>query len=134
MRLLRRMLDDLQPLFTKGGRYEKLSALFEIIDTVLYTPGNVTPGAPHARDGIDLKRLMIMVVFAATPVALFAIWNTGYQANPPGCRCQSAGRGRARTTGMSADFRFDPVRAQGRRLGQLSGTLSQPGFGNPRRR
>ena len=81
MRVLRRMLDDLQPLFAKGGRYEKFSALFEIVDTVLYTPGNVTPGAPHARDGIDLKRLMIMVVFAATPVALFAIWNTGYQAN-----------------------------------------------------
>ena len=81
MRLLRRMLDDLHPLFAKGGRYEKFSALFEIFDTVLFTPGNVTRGAPHVRDGIDLKRLMIMVVFAATPVALFAIWNTGYQAN-----------------------------------------------------
>ena len=81
MRILRRMLDDLHPLFVKGGRYEKFSALFEIVDTLLFTPGNVTRGAPHARDGIDLKRLMIMVVFAATPVALFAIWNTGYQAN-----------------------------------------------------
>lgn len=81
MRILRRMLDDLHPLFVKGGRYEKFSALFEIVDTMLFTPGNVTRGAPHARDGIDLKRLMIMVVFAATPVALFAVWNTGYQAN-----------------------------------------------------
>ncbi|MGB5277124.1 MAG: NADH:ubiquinone reductase (Na(+)-transporting) subunit B [Gammaproteobacteria bacterium] len=81
MRSLREYLDNIEPLFTKGGRLEKLSALYEIIDTVLYTPGNVTRGAPHVRDGIDLKRLMIMVVFAATPVALFGMWNTGFQAN-----------------------------------------------------
>lgn len=81
MRSLRRYLDDIHPLFAKGGRFEKLAAVYEILDTVLYTPGEVTRGAPHVRDGIDLKRLMIMVVFAATPVALFGMWNTGYQAN-----------------------------------------------------
>jgi len=81
MRSLRHFLDDLEPLFAKGGRFEKFAAVYEIMDTMLYTPGTVTRGAPHARDGIDLKRLMIMVVFAATPVALFAMWNTGFQAN-----------------------------------------------------
>jgi len=81
MRSLRRFMDGLHPLFAKGGRYEKFSALYEIIDTVLYTPGTVTRGAPHARDGIDLKRLMIIVVLAAGPLTLFAIWNTGFQAN-----------------------------------------------------
>jgi len=81
MRALRRYMDYIQPFFDKGGRLEKFSALYEIIDTVLYTPGTVTRGAPHVRDGIDLKRLMIIVVFAATPVALFAMWNTGFQAN-----------------------------------------------------
>ncbi len=81
MRSLRRFLDDLYPLFAKGGQYERFSAVYEIVDTVLYTPGNVVRGAPHARDGIDLKRLMIIVVFAVTPAALFGIWNAGYQAN-----------------------------------------------------
>ena len=81
MRSLRHFLDNIEPLFAKGGRLEKFSALYEIFDTVLYTPGIVTRGAPHVRDGIDLKRLMITVVFAATPVALFCMWNTGFQAN-----------------------------------------------------
>ena len=81
MRSLRDYLDSMQPLFDKGGRFEKFSALYEIFDSLLYTPGIVTRGAPHVRDGIDLKRLMIMVVFAATPVALFCMWNTGFQAN-----------------------------------------------------
>ena len=81
MRWMRRFMDGLQPLFTKGGRFEKYSAVFEMIDTGLFTPGEVTRGAPHARDGIDLKRLMIIVVFAVTPVAIFGIWNVGYQAN-----------------------------------------------------
>ena len=81
MRSLRQFLDSVEPLFAKGGRLEKFSALYEIMDTLLYTPGIVTRGAPHVRDGIDLKRLMITVVFAATPVALFCMWNTGYQAN-----------------------------------------------------
>lgn len=81
MRSLRDYLDSLQPFFSKGGRFEKFSSLYEIIDTLLYTPGTVTRNAPHVRDGIDLKRLMIIVVFAATPVALYGMWNTGFQAN-----------------------------------------------------
>ena len=81
MRLLRRFLDDIDPLFNKGGRLEKYNAVYEMIDTALYTPGKVTRVAPHARDGIDLKRLMMFVVFALVPCALVALWNTGYQAN-----------------------------------------------------
>jgi Na+-transporting NADH:ubiquinone oxidoreductase subunit B len=81
MQRLRRGLDRLQPLFAKGGRWERFGALFEMIDTFLYTPGEVTRGAPHLRDALDVKRLMIVVVAAALPCALVAIWNAGYQAN-----------------------------------------------------
>ncbi|MCP4407829.1 MAG: NADH:ubiquinone reductase (Na(+)-transporting) subunit B [Gammaproteobacteria bacterium] len=81
MRMLRRFMDDLHPLFAKGGRFERFAAVYEIIDTVLYTPGTVTRGAPHVRDGIDLKRLMIIVVLAAVPCTLYALWNAGFQAN-----------------------------------------------------
>ncbi len=81
MRLLRNFLDNIDPLFSKGGRFEKYNAVYEMIDSVLYTPGKVTRVAPHVRDGIDLKRLMVFVVFAITPAALVAIWNAGYQAN-----------------------------------------------------
>ena len=81
MRPLRKLLDRLEPSFTKGGRFENFEALYEMVDTLFYSPADVTRTSPHARDGIDLKRLMWTVVLAVLPCALFGIWNTGYQAN-----------------------------------------------------
>lgn len=81
MARLRAALDRLAPHFSQGGRYEQFGALFEMVDTLLYTPKDVTRSAPHVRDAIDLKRVMVFVVIAATPCVLMALWNTGYQAN-----------------------------------------------------
>jgi len=81
MKRLRRMLDKAEPLFVKGGRYEKFHAIYEMVDTLFYSPPDVTRSSPHIRDAIDLKRVMIMVVFAATPTALIGMWNVGFQAN-----------------------------------------------------
>ncbi len=81
MRALRNFLDHIEPLFTRGGRFEKFEAIFEMVDTLFYTPPDVTRGSPHVRDALDLKRVMIIVVFAATPCALIGMWNTGFQAN-----------------------------------------------------
>jgi Na+-transporting NADH:ubiquinone oxidoreductase subunit B len=78
---LRRFLDRIEPMFTRGGRFEKLGALYEMVDTFLYTPRDVTPSAPHVRDAIDLKRVMTYVVIAVTPCALFGMYNIGLQAN-----------------------------------------------------
>ena len=81
MKALRNFLDHIEPLFTRGGRLEKFEAIFEMVDTLFYTPPDVTRGSPHVRDALDLKRVMIIVVFAATPCALIGMWNTGFQAN-----------------------------------------------------
>lgn len=81
MARLRRFLDRLEPSFQKGGPYHKYFALFEMVDTFLYTPKDVTRGSPHVRDGIDLKRLMSYVVLATFPVLMMMLWNTGNQAN-----------------------------------------------------
>lgn len=81
MSRLRRMLDKLDPLFARGGPYARYRALFEMVDTFLYTPSDVAPRAPHVRDAIDLKRVMTLVVLAAVPTLLVGLWNTGYQAN-----------------------------------------------------
>jgi Na+-transporting NADH:ubiquinone oxidoreductase subunit B len=55
--------------------------LYRAVDTFLRTPGTATPGTPHVRDAIDLKRMMMIVVFALVPCVLAGLWNTGYQAN-----------------------------------------------------
>jgi Na+-transporting NADH:ubiquinone oxidoreductase subunit B len=81
MRALRRALDRLEPLFGRGGRFEQFGALFEMVDTILYTPATVTPGAPHVRDAIDIKRVMVFVVFAVLPATLMGMYNVGHQAS-----------------------------------------------------
>lgn len=81
MKPIRAVLDNLHPYFEKGAKLEKLYPLYELVDTFLYTPGEVTKGASHVRDGIDLKRIMITVAIALGPCILMALYNTGYQAN-----------------------------------------------------
>jgi Na+-transporting NADH:ubiquinone oxidoreductase subunit B len=81
MKALRNVLDKLHPHFARGGRFERLYPLYEAIDSFTYTPGEVTGGAPHVRDAMDLKRVMITVVVALLPCFYMAMWNTGYQAN-----------------------------------------------------
>jgi len=77
----REILDSIEPYFTKGGRFEKYYGLYEMVDTFIYTPADVTRGTTHVRDGNDLKRTMTFVVIATFFCVLTAIYNTGYQAN-----------------------------------------------------
>ena len=81
MKALRKLLDSQAHLFEKGGKLENFEALYEAPDTLLYTPGHVTKGEIHVRDGLDLKRMMIMVVVALVPCCFMAMYNTGFQAN-----------------------------------------------------
>jgi Na+-transporting NADH:ubiquinone oxidoreductase subunit B len=77
----RDFLDKLEPHFTKGGKFEKYYGLYEMVDTFIYTPSDVTRGTTHVRDGLDLKRTMTYVVIATAFCVLMAWYNTGYQAN-----------------------------------------------------
>ena len=78
---LRNTLDDLEPHFSKGGKYENFYALFEAIDTILYTPGKVTAGASHVRDAVDMKRVMTTVWWCAFFPMLAGMYHVGLQAN-----------------------------------------------------
>ncbi len=79
---LRRYLDKVHPHFTAGGKWEKYYSIYEMVDTLLYTPSSVTGNnGPHIRDGIDLKRMMTFVVLATIPCIIMALYNTGHQAN-----------------------------------------------------
>lgn len=81
MKPLRTILDKTESHFQKGGKLERLFPVFEAIDTFLYTPGEVTHAASHVRDGMDLKRMMSLVIVALIPCIYMAMWNTGRQAN-----------------------------------------------------
>ncbi len=77
----REILDSIEPHFTKGGKLEKYYGLYEMVDTFIYTPSDVTRGTTHIRDGNDLKRTMTFVVIATVFCVFMAWYNTGYQAN-----------------------------------------------------
>ncbi|MGH1487493.1 MAG: NADH:ubiquinone reductase (Na(+)-transporting) subunit B [Cellvibrionaceae bacterium] len=78
---LRTILDNMEPHFHKGGKYESWYALYEAVDTVFYRPNSVTKTTAHVRDGIDLKRIMITVWLCTFPAMFYGMYNVGYQAN-----------------------------------------------------
>ncbi len=78
---LRSLLDQIEPHFEKGGKLSALYPAYEAIDTALYTPGRTTGGASHVRDGLDLKRIMMTVWFAAWIPALVGSYVHGHNAN-----------------------------------------------------
>ncbi len=78
---LRKLLDRVAPHFHPGGKYAKYYALYEAVDTILYSPATVARTGSHVRDGIDLKRVMITVWLAAFPAMFYGMYNLGFQAN-----------------------------------------------------
>ncbi len=66
-------------LFERGGKFGFLHSSIDAFDTFLRVPGTVTSKGSHVRDAVDLKRIMIIVVVALIPAALFGMWNVGYQ-------------------------------------------------------
>jgi len=79
MDFLRKQLDKIQPHFEKGGKFEKFGPAYGGIETFLFVPNHTTKKGAHIRDGIDLKRVMMVVVIALLPALIFGMWNVGYQ-------------------------------------------------------
>lgn len=77
---LRTIIDNIKPNFEKGGKFSKLSSTFEAFETFAYTPNTVTKKGSHVRDAVDLKRVLILVVFALIPALLFGMYNIGLQS------------------------------------------------------
>jgi Na+-transporting NADH:ubiquinone oxidoreductase subunit B len=80
MNPIQKFFDKIEPLFEKGGKYEKYYTLYEGHRTILFRPKLVTgKKGVQVRDANDLKRTMITVVIAMIPCLLFGIWNIGHQ-------------------------------------------------------
>ncbi|MDB3978957.1 NADH:ubiquinone reductase (Na(+)-transporting) subunit B [Pseudomonadales bacterium] len=77
---LRTFMDGLEPNFHKGGKYEKYYAIYEMVDTIFYTPGKTTVGQSHVRDAVDMKRVMTTVWWCAFFPMLFGMYMVGHNA------------------------------------------------------
>ena len=78
---LRDVLDNIEPHFDKGGRFEKFYSVYEMVDTIFYSPGHVTKTSAHVRDAVDMKRVMTTVWWCAFFPMLAGMYHTGLQAN-----------------------------------------------------
>lgn len=78
--MLRKLLDYQLSLVEKGKPLHWLRPLVSAGDTFLFEAPVNTSKAPHIRDAIDVKRWMMIVVFALIPCILMGIWNTGLQS------------------------------------------------------
>lgn len=78
MKFLENLVHKMEPKFAKGGKLEKWNPVFESFTTLAFTPAHVTKKGAHIRDGVDLKRTMMTVIFALVPCLLFGIYNTGH--------------------------------------------------------
>ncbi|OJV19901.1 MAG: NADH:ubiquinone reductase (Na(+)-transporting) subunit B [Bacteroidetes bacterium 41-46] len=81
MKVLKKLVDNIKPTFSKGGKLSFLHSTFDAFETFLFVPDHVTKKGVHVRDSIDLKRTMTMVILALMPALLFGMYNTGYQHN-----------------------------------------------------
>lgn len=77
--MLRKIFDYSLSFFEKGKCLHPLHPLAEATDSFFFEAPINTRQAPHIRDSVDLKRWMMLVIFALIPTILVAIWNTGLQ-------------------------------------------------------
>ena len=77
MKLFRNILNTVKPHFLEGGKLEKMYPAYDAIETFLFVPDHTSKSGSHIRDGIDMKRTMIMVIVALLPALFFGMWNVG---------------------------------------------------------
>ena len=73
-------MNKIAPVFEEKGKLEKLYPLWEAIDVGIFNSNKKTNIGPHIRDSVDIKRVMIMVVFALLPLYIFGAINIGVQS------------------------------------------------------
>ena len=77
MNPIRKIIDNIKPKVL--GKMPFMTSTFEAFETFFFVPKDVTENGSHIRDAIDMKRTMIIVVFALIPCLLFGMYNVGYQ-------------------------------------------------------
>lgn len=79
MQWLLDFLLKIKPNFEEGQKLHWLYPLYEATETILFSSDEKTSSAPHIRDSIDIKRVMILVVLSLLPCYIFGAINVGYQ-------------------------------------------------------
>ncbi len=79
MSMLRGVFDKVRPAFSDYGRLHRLAPLFDAMENFFFWTNTRTPGSPHVRDPLDIKRFMSMVVIAMLPALAASTYFFGWR-------------------------------------------------------
>jgi len=77
VRWLADMLDRARPMFEEGGRLALLRPVFDATESIFFAHREPTTVSPHARDAMDLKRYMSIVIVAVFPCLVAGVYFFG---------------------------------------------------------
>ncbi|MEN8247539.1 MAG: NADH:ubiquinone reductase (Na(+)-transporting) subunit B [Bacteroidota bacterium] len=84
MKFLEKAVLKARKPFEPGGKLERYYGVFEAFESFLFVSDEVTKSkGAQIRDGVDMKRFMVTVIYALVPALLFGMYNVGlmyYQA------------------------------------------------------
>lgn len=80
MKFIKNILESTRGLVeNKDGKRNVFFPLWDAINTMMFVPGHTAHSGAHVRDHMDMKRNMVLVIYALIPAILFGAWNAGYQ-------------------------------------------------------
>ena len=82
MKFLLKILDKLRPSFEPSGRLAFFKPLFDAFDAFCFSHPETTGCGPFARDSLDIKRYMSMVIVALLPCTLAGLYFFGWRILP----------------------------------------------------
>lgn len=77
MRIVREILDRVEPLFRDGGVFRLFKPVYDAGSAILLSPLDRTKRAPHVRDPLDVKRYMTLVIVALMPCLAASVYFFG---------------------------------------------------------
>ena len=77
MKFLLDVFNKVKPNFEEGGKLHAAKPLYEATENFFFGPAARTISAPHARDPLDVKRFMSMVIVALIPCLLASLYFFG---------------------------------------------------------
>ena len=87
MQWLLKYILKIKPNFEEGQKLHWLYPVYEATETILFSTDEKTKSAPHIRDSIDIKRVMILVVITLIPCYIFGGINAHVTRKPSEISC-----------------------------------------------